>query len=231
MYHKKLKVSSEKNGLAFYLIIYNLVKMIKKSINLILCGMFFLLFIGCEKIFFNPSFKSKDFPFSVENYWIYQRVDSLNNNNIDTVELKVVAQNISIADQENLWLVTWNNKDTQFVDYKDNMIAFYNYNANLNSLIVNMQFNFPFEENDEWDLDYKKGTYTVKQKDFESNQLGLNYGNCYQLNRIAREDSGYQLEEKIYVKEKIGIIYQHLLEKDPVLVKNQVMRLIDHNVD
>lgn len=207
-----------------------------RSLLFILFSIFCYIFISCEKAnIFPKKFKAKDFPFAINNYWEYKYLDE-SWNKIDTVRATVIVKNITISGIQDLWMLEWKWKnlpllDTQYVKFTDSLIAFYDYSSFHDSLKLESQYSFPFQQEDEWDLIDNQGNYFVESDETESSHFGKDFGKGFYIQRRARGEGNFSIHDNQMVVKGIGVVYRQINVTRGVPFRINSYFLLDYHIE
>jgi len=195
---------------------------------LLLCS---LSLSNCNQLKLNPNaFYRSDFPIELNNYWVYERTDSLNLT-VDTVIMTIVEKDVTRYETKNLWKLVWQTQagasiDSSYIKFQQGNITIYeDVGVHISS---RAQYNFPFKQGSEWDLESRLGTYTVKDAQFDSSIFGQDYGEAYRIERDWLLDVGDRLNEDMLMVEGIGITRRAIKRNS---FRYQVYELIDYHVE
>lgn len=188
-----------------------------KNIFLILIVISACIFSSCEKakdLLPPQKFKAEDFPITMGSYWEYHWLDIFRNKT-DTMKGTIIAEGIKLDDQSDLWMLEWITKhntrrpDTQYVHKTEERIIFYDYSRFSDSLILESQYNFPFEVGDGWTMERGQGTYEVLGDRVNSTpEIDKDFGNGLFLKRLARGDNLFSLIDQALLIKDIGVAYR-----------------------
>ncbi len=210
-------------------------------------GLLFILaisifFFSCEKaedLLPPQKFKSKDFPISLGTYWDYRWMD-LDRNIQDTLRATIIAEGITKAGKSDLWMLEWKPKhetirvriDTQYIEYTEEFIAFYDYSRFDDSLILESQYNFPFQIEDEWTIDHNQGTYRVLNDRHELSAYNVpeGHGKGLYLQRRAFGDNNFSIYDNIVMAKGIGVAWRNFNVTKGVPFDVELFQLIDYEV-
>lgn len=184
-----------------------------KYITLLSLLLVAILFSQCGKLKLNPNkFYQSDFPINLNNYWEYERKDSVLMK-VDTVIATITEEGIDIGDEKNLFKLEWRQKDgtaidSQFIKVRNQAITFHRKSiTDSDFLRIESQYELPFKPEDEWEVGRFLGTYRV-QENIETPF----FGDAYSLERDQNFGQGARSVEDILLSKGIGIIQRNITE-------------------
>lgn len=197
-----------------------------------------VLGFSCEKaesLLPPQKFKAKDFPFTLGSYWEYYVIDSFDHKT-DTLRATVIAKDISVSGVNDLWMLKWQGKnlpitDTQYVTFTDTLIAFYDYSRFSDSLYLESEYSFPFQEDDEWILSQNQGTYSVHSDRTESSHFGKDYGKGFYIQRRAKGGGNFSIHDNMMLVKDIGIVYRQINVTRGIPFRINAYFLLDYHIE